>query len=93
MLRTVIIALATVGLVLTTNLMFSPVNATTSDLELYTWGYPYLGSEQVVCKKIITHPKQRPMPKSSKMEPVKIRSTIISDRYCDHLTKPAQVGG
>jgi hypothetical protein len=93
MLRTVIVALATVGLVLITTFAFSPVNATTSDLELYTWGYPYIGSDQVVCKKIVTHPEQRPMPKSSKMQPVKIRSIIVSDRYCDHLTKPAQVGG
>ncbi|NET55107.1 MAG: hypothetical protein F6K47_02565 [Symploca sp. SIO2E6] len=92
MLRTVIIALATLGLVLTTNFIFSPVKATTTDLELYTWGYPYVGSNQVVCKQIVTHPKQQPMPKSSQMQPVKIHSTIVSDRYCGHLTKPAQVG-
>ena len=93
MLRTVILALATLGVVLITSFAFSPAKATTSDLELYTWGYPYVGSEQVVCKKIVTHPEQRPMPKSSDMQPVKIRSKVVSDRYCAHLTKPAQVGG
>jgi len=89
MLRTVIIAVATLGLVLITSFAFSPANATSSDLELYTWGYPYIGSEQLVCKKIVTHPEQRPMPQSSEMQPVKIRSIIVSDRYCSNLTKPA----
>ena len=60
MLRTVIVALVTVGLLLITTLAFSPVNATTSDLELYTWGYSYVGNNQVVCKKIVTHPEPRP---------------------------------
>ena len=89
MLKTVIIALATLGLVLTTNSFFSPAKATTSDLELYSWGYPNLSSNQVVCKKIVTHPKQQPMPQSSQMQPVKIHSTIVSDSYCARLTKPA----
>jgi len=89
MLRNVIIALATLGLVLTTNVFFSPAKATTSDLELYSWGYPNLSSNQVVCKKIVTHPKQQSMPNSSQMQPVKIHSNIVSDSYCAHLTKPA----
>jgi len=81
MFKFLIMVLVTVELVLLTT-FFQPANATVKEPEFYTWDYASVGSEKLVCKQVIIHPKKSLIPESSEMQPVAIRSQIVSDRYC-----------
>jgi hypothetical protein len=87
MFKYLIILLVTLELVLLSN-FFQPANATVKDAEFYTWDYAGVGSEKLVCKQVIIHPKKSLIPESSEMEPVAIRSQVVSDRYCASSAKP-----
>jgi hypothetical protein len=90
MLRNVFLALVTLGLVLLASFALAPANAATSDFESYTWSYASLGSNQVVCKKVVMHPGKQLQRSSSKEQVVQMSSTstIVSDRYCANSAKP-----
>jgi hypothetical protein len=88
MFKYLIILLVTLELVLLTT-FFQPANATVKDADFYTWDYSRVGSEKLVCKQIIIHPKNSLMPESSEMQPVAIRSEVVSDRYCASSAKPS----
>ena len=88
MLKLVIVALVTLEIILLGALALSPANATMSDSALYTWEFAYVGSNQVVCKQISLLPKDRPMPPSSPMQPVKISSRLVDEGYCANIAKP-----
>ena len=100
MLRIVFVALVIVELVLLTTLAIAPVNAAISNpanaasgnLENYTWAFADLGSNQVVCKKVVMHPEKQLQRSSSKEQVLKMRSksTVVSDSYCANLAKPYQ---
>lgn len=87
MFKFLIILLVTLELVLLST-FFQEANATVKDADFYTWEYARVGSEKLVCKQVIIHPKKSLMPESSQMQPVAIRSQIVSDRDCASSTKP-----
>lgn len=87
MFKFLIMALVSVELVLLST-FFQPANATVKDTEFYTWDYASVGSKQLVCKEVIIHPKKRLMPESSDLQPVAIRSKVVSDRYCTKSARP-----
>lgn len=87
MFKFLIILLVTWEIVLLST-FFQPANATVKDAEFYTWDYLRVGSEQLVCKEVIIHPKNSLVPESSQMQPVAIRSQVVSDRYCASSAKP-----
>jgi hypothetical protein len=87
MFKFIIILLVTLELVLL-SAFFQPANATVKDAEFYTWDYAGVGREELVCKQVIIHPKKSLIPESSEMEPVAIRSQVVSDRYCASSAKP-----
>jgi len=84
--RFAIRALATFGLVLLTSL--PPATAHVKGTESYTWSFARLGSNQVVCKKIETV-LEKEQPQQQAKQAVHLSSTIVSDRYCANLVKPA----
>ena len=86
MFKFLIIALVSLELVLLST-FFQPANATITEPEFYTWDYASVGSEKLVCKQVIIHPKKSLIPESP-MEPVAIRSQVVSDRYCAKSAKP-----
>ena len=100
MLRIVFVGLVILELVLLTTLALSPVNAATSNpdsaasdkLESYIWTFADLGSNQIVCKKIIMYPEEQLLRTSSNERAVKMNSTssIVSDSYCANSAKPYQ---
>ncbi len=87
MFKYLITLLITLELVLLTT-FFQPANATVKDSEFYTWDYAGIGSEKLVCKQVIIHPKKSLMPESSEMQPIAIRSQVVSDRYCASSAQP-----
>ena len=80
------IALSTLVLVLLTSL--PPATAQMPGTQTYSWGFARLGSNQVVCKKIDTV-MEKDQPRTQDKQAVHIRATIVSDRYCAKLVKPA----
>ncbi|MGK7904110.1 MAG: hypothetical protein AB4352_22415 [Hormoscilla sp.] len=80
------IALSTLALVLLTSL--PPATAQMPRTETYSWSFARLGSNQVVCKKIDTV-LDKAQPRTQDKQAVHINSTIVSDRYCAKLVKPA----
>lgn len=80
------IALSTLLLVLLTSL--PPATAQVKGTETYAWSFARLGSNQVVCKKIDTV-LDKEQPRTQDKQAVHISSTIVSDRYCAKLVKPA----
>jgi hypothetical protein len=100
MLRIVFVALVIVELVLLTTLAIAPVNAAISNpanaasgnLENYIWAFADLGSNQVVCKKVVMHPEAQLLRPSSNERVVKMNSTsrVVSDSYCVNSAKPYQ---
>lgn len=87
MLKFVIAALVALELILLGSLL-TPANAAVKDTEVYTWDYQSVGSSQVVCKQVTFHPQDRPLPPEAQVQPATIRSKIVSDRFCENLTKP-----
>jgi len=98
MLRIVFLGLVVLELVLLTTLALSPVNAAISNparvasdqLESYIWSFADLGSNQVVCKKIVMHPESQLLRSSSNERVIKMdsASTIVNDSYCANSPKP-----
>lgn len=90
MLKSIVIALITFGLVVFSSFTLTPAKATTPNLDTYFWSYAYPGTSQVVCKKVAMLPDNQVLSRSSQEKSVKMytRSTIVSDSYCANLTKP-----
>ena len=91
MLRFIVVALVTLELVLLTAFALAPANATSSDFETYIWSFADLGSNQVVCKKVVMHPGELVQSKSSDRQVVRMNSAsaIVSDSYCAYSAKPS----
>ncbi len=88
MLKFVIAALVALEIVLLSSWVLPPANATSPDSEVYIWDYASIGSSQLVCKKVVFHPENRPLPPGVEVQPTRINSRIVNDSNCDHLTKP-----
>jgi hypothetical protein len=89
MLKYIIVALLTLELILFGSVFFAPANATENEPHFYLWDYASVGKSQVVCKQMIIHPEDRPLPPGVEMQPASIQSHIVDDHYCSALTKPA----
>lgn len=85
MLKYLLIGLVTLELIFLSILI--PARATSIPSEFYTWQYAHVGSTKKVCKKVIIQPEDRPIPKSSDMQPINIESLIVDDHYCSNQTK------
>ena len=94
MVRLVVVFLVTLELVLLTAFALAPAHATSTDVENYTWGFAYVGSNQVVCKKLAMHPQQQIQSQFDRRKVVKVSydSTVVSDSYCANLAKPSLEG-
>lgn len=92
MLKFVIAALLTLELVLWTAFALPPANATIANPEIYTWNFAYVGSNQLVCKKVVMLPENRELPPSSPMQAVNINSKVVNDSYCANAAKPILQG-
>jgi hypothetical protein len=93
MLRILIVVLVTLELVLLTALALPPAKATTStDFENYLWSFADVGTNQLVCKKVVMHPEEQFKDRSSHRQVVKMysKSTVVSDSYCANSAKPYQ---
>lgn len=88
MLKYVIISLVALQLILFTAFALPPANATVSNREIYTWNFAYVGSQELVCKKVILAPENRELPPSSPMQAVNISSKVVDANYCANLAKP-----
>lgn len=88
MLKFVIAALVALQIVLLSSWVIPSANATSPDSVVYVWDYAAIGSSQVVCKKVVFHPENRPLPAGVEVQPARINSTIVNDADCSHLTKP-----
>jgi hypothetical protein len=94
MLRIVVVALVTLELILLTSFALAPANATSSDLENYIWSFADVGSNQVVCKKVVMHPQKQLKSQWDNRQLVQMSSssTVVNDSYCANLAKPYQGG-
>ena len=88
MLKFVIAALVALEIVLLNSWVLPPANATSPNSEVYIWDYASVGSSQLVCKKVVFHPENRPLPPGVEVQPARIDSRIVKDADCHHLTKP-----
>lgn len=91
MLRIVIVVLVTLEIVLLTALTLSPAEATTtSDYVNYMWSFADVGSNQVVCKKVVLHPEKQLKSDESDRQVVKMssKSSVVSDSFCANTAKP-----
>ncbi len=89
MLKYIIVALLTLELILFGSVFFAPANATDNEPHFYLWDYASVGKGQVVCKQMVIHPEDRPLPVGVEMQPASIQSHVVDDQYCNALTKPA----
>jgi hypothetical protein len=89
MLKYIIVTLLTLELILFGSVFFAPANATENEPHFYLWDYASVGKSQVVCKQMMIHPEDRPLPAGVEMQPASIQSHIVDDHYCSALTKPA----
>ena len=94
MVRLVVVFLVTLELVLLTAFALAPAHATSTDVENYTWGFAYVGSNQVVCKKLAMHPQEQIQSQLDHRKVVKVSydSIVVSDSYCANLAKPSLEG-
>lgn len=92
MVRLVIVFLVSLQLVLLSSFVLPPAKATNPNMESYLWSFADVGSSQVVCKKLVMHPGQQLKDRSSNRKLVQMSSvsTVVSDKYCANLAKPAQ---
>ncbi|MBD2310088.1 hypothetical protein H6G20_00130 [Desertifilum sp. FACHB-1129] len=88
MLRFILIALVTIELVLLSGFLPAKASSPSQAMATYTWGYPYVGSTQLVCKQIEAKPTDSAVPQKDKQQ-IKMQSTLVSDRFCSHLAKPS----
>ena len=86
MLKFAIVALLTFGFVLMTAIGLYPATATVSNPEFYAWNFASVGSNELVCKKTVVVPQDLIIPSS--MQPVRINSAIVDDKFCTNSTKP-----
>ena len=95
MLKSVVLALVSLGLVILVTLGLTPADAATTNSETYIWSFASLDSNQLVCKQIMMHPEQSFHRRSSNEPIVQMSSTstIVSDRYCANSAKPDVKGG
>jgi hypothetical protein len=54
MLKSVVVALVSLGLVILTTLALAPADAATSNSETYIWSFASLDSNQLVCKQVVS---------------------------------------
>lgn len=94
MLKSLVLALVSLGLVILTNLALAPADAAMSNSETYIWSFASLDSNQLVCKQIVMHPERALHRRSSQEQVVQMNSisTIVSDRYCANSAKPYVAG-
>lgn len=94
MLRNVVLALVSLGLVLVTTLTLAPANASTSNVETYIWSFAPFEGNQLVCKQVVMHPERQLQRYSSKEQVVQMSSYshIVDDRYCANSAKPLVKG-
>lgn len=95
MLRFAIVALVTLEIVLLSALALPPARATqaaSSNVEQYIWSFAAVGSDRVVCKKVVMHPGKQLQDRSSHRELVRMssKSKVVSDSYCANSAKPSQ---
>lgn len=90
MLKSLALGLVMFALVLLSRFALAPANASTSGYENYIWTYESIGSNQLVCKKIVMHSGEQLTRPSSNEKVVQMGSTatIVSDRYCANSAKP-----
>lgn len=88
MLKFVISALVALEIVLLSSWVIPSANATSPDTEVYIWDYAAIGSSQMVCKKVVFHPQNIPLPAGVEVQPARIDSRIVNDADCSHLTQP-----
>ena len=88
MLKFVIVSLVALELVLLSAFALPPANATVSNPEIYTWNFAYVGSNELVCNKVVIAPENRELPSSSPMQAVNISSTVVDGSYCANSAKP-----
>lgn len=81
MLKKVFFALIGLAVVLLIDLHAPSAQATVSNPQVYTWGYRSIGSQEMVCKKIVIHPQTAKFKLSERL-PAQLRSTIVRDRFC-----------
>lgn len=84
MLKSVVLALVSLGLVVLTTLALAPANAATKNFETYIWSFDSLDSNQLVCKQVVMHPEPGVVRRESnerlaQMHPI---AQIVDDRYC-----------
>lgn len=89
MLRIILGAIAVAVLTMIAAVALSPAMATSTDMESYIWSPAGVGRDEIVCKRVVIHPEERPLPKSSQQQPVQIHSAIVSESYCAGMPKPA----
>lgn len=94
MLKSVVLALVSLGLVILTTLALAPAGAATSNSETYIWSFASLDSNQLVCKQVVMHPERAFQRRSSQEQVVQMSSMsrIVSDHYCANSTKPYVAG-
>lgn len=92
MLKFAIVGLLALELILLAAFALPPANATVSNPEVYTWNFAYVGSNQLVCKKVVMLPENRELPPSSPMQAVNIKSQVVDDSYCANAAKPLLQG-
>ena len=90
--RLIIGFLVALELVLLSSFVLPPAKATTPNMESYIWSFAEVGSNKVVCKKLVMHPEQQLKDRSSNRELVQMSSAsvVVSDKYCANLAKPYQ---
>ncbi len=89
-LRMAILALVVVNAILLTHLGTSPAQATSEVNPIYAWEFYRPGSDKLVCKQVAMLPKKFNLPSSSLQQASRLKSKIVSDNYCQNLTKPIQ---
>ncbi|MBE9146046.1 hypothetical protein [Planktothrix mougeotii] len=87
MLKFVIAALVALEILLLNSWGLPPANATSPGAEVYIWDYASVGSHELVCKKVVFHPKNQPLPSGAEVQPVRIDSRIVNDADCSPLKK------
>jgi hypothetical protein len=95
MLKKAALALLALGLVLLTNFVLTPAQATPRDSEVYIWSFASPASDRLVCKQVITHPGNPVRSRSSEHESFRMHShsAIVSNEHCADLTKPPSRSG
>lgn len=95
MIKSVVVALVSLGLVILTTLALAPADAATSNSETYIWSFASLDNNQLVCKQVVMHPERSLQRRSSQEQVVQMSSIsrIVSDRSCANSAKPDVAGG